>query len=140
MISITKEIKKTQTSIASTTTIATTATAGSHALVTPFPIMPLLVPSGAPRPLPRQVLRRLVAHDPLVVAGSVVLTGAITRAAVVFVEVVSDRIFHIVCIYHSSTINLGNLLHAEIMTKLMGKEDRIACVIFSPLPHLCDQP
>jgi len=63
-------------------------------------------------------LRRLVAHDPLVVAGSVVLTGTITRAAVVFVEVV---------------------FHAEIMTKLMGKEDRVACVIFSPLPHLCDK-
>ena len=139
MINITKEIKKTQTSIASTTTIATTATAGSHALVTAFPVMPLLVPSGASRPLPGQVLRRLVAHDPLVVARSVVLTGAVPRAAVVFVKVVSERIFLVVCI--SLAINeFGNLLHAEIMTKLMGKEDRIACVIFSPLPHLCDQP
>jgi len=81
--------------------------------------MPLLVLSRASRPLPGQVLRRLVAHDPLVVARSVVLAGAVTRAAVIFVKVV---------------------FHAEIMTKLMGKEDRIACVIFSPLPHLCDQP
>ena len=88
-------------------------------------------------PLPGQVLRRLVTHDPLVVARSVVLAGTVTRAAVIFVEVVSKRIFLIVC--RSFAIN-ENLLHAEIMTKLMGKEDRIACVIFSPLPHLCDLP
>ena len=99
--------------------------------------MPLLVLSRASRPLPGQVLRRLVAHDPLVVARSVVLAGAVTRAAVIFVKVVSERKFLMVCI--SCTIN-ENLLHAEIMTKLMGKEDRTACVIFSPLEHLCDKP
>ena len=95
MINVTKEIKKTQTSIASTTTIAT---AGSHARVTAFPKMPLLILSRASRPLPGQVLRRLVAHDALVVARAVVLAGVITRAAVIFVKVVSERIFLIVCI------------------------------------------
>ena len=95
MISATKEIKKSQTSIASTTTIAT---AGSHARVTAFPKMPLLILSRASRPLPGQVLRRLVAHDALVVARAVVLAGAVTRAAVIFVKVVSERKFFIVCI------------------------------------------
>ena len=80
---------KTQTSIASTTTIATTG----HALVSAFPIMPFLVPSRASRPLPGQVWWRLVAHDALVVARAVVLAGAVTRAAVIFVKVVSERIF-----------------------------------------------
>ena len=95
MISETKEIKKSQTSSVSTTTIATT---GSHARVTAFPKMPLLVLSRASRPLPGQVLRRLVAHDALVVARAVVLAGTVTRAAVIFVKVVSERILLIVCI------------------------------------------
>ena len=93
MISATKEIKKSQTSIASTTTIAI---AGSHARVTAFPKMPLLVLSRASRPLHGQLWRR-VAHDPLIIARSVVLDAA-AATAVIFVKVVSVRIFLIVCI------------------------------------------
>ena len=55
--------------------------------------MPLLVPSRASRPLPGKVLRRLIAYDALIVARSVVLAGAVTRAAVIFVKVVSEKIF-----------------------------------------------